>query len=591
MEDYADREAAEKAFRANTSMRYRRIDSLERWVSGTQYDGKQSWWDETGNTPLWDRAPCIVYPIVHIAIGSHVDLVLGENRFPLFTSKPDEDEADEASGLSPEHSHDLDRFVSEYHRLSRFRAHCREAFGAAMGAKSVCAIHGHRGGVPFNELIPAKWCAPEFDAQRRVTRLEIRYPYLEEYQQQNGKWALRAKLYRRVIDDKSDTTYKSADAQADGREPSWSVDPALTVSHGLGFCPVIWYPFMRGCVPVNVYDGRAIHETILDEIQAHDIALSQRHRGALLTEPQVVEIGVPPGYNPTDVGRTPLVITTEKGSPAGPGGTVNPGPENRITGHFGAAGPGAEARKKGPGWVWQYTSTDAKVSVLNYPSESLKAQSENAEDIRRKIQDTLAVVMLDPDSLKFAASTSGKALEALKERQIDRCDQYRDDLKENFLLPSVDMQLRIAAKVGAALKVSGAAKVRGLLAKFLSQIGSEWLAPSLQVKWGPYARPAEDDQQKVAATIVQLKTAGLLTQRAAIQKLTAAGIIGVESIDEYIKSLEDEKAKAQEEAQKQAQDQHGREMELQHTLAKTLKNGDAGGARAGQGGKPNPPPS
>jgi hypothetical protein len=450
-------EAARQAVLKNTSLRQARLENLERWVEGTQYDDRPSWWSD--DKPLWERAPCIVYPVARIAIQSNTDLVLGEGRFPVFSSKPGEGEADEENGLNEVDSVTLDRFIVEHHRLCCFRAHCRYAFASAQACGSVLAVHGVRNGRPRADLIPAKWANPKLDALGAVTSVEIRYPYIEEFRRQNGTWAARAMLYRRVIDATRDVTYLPAEARETGAEPSWVEDTALTVTHGLGFCPAVWYPFMRGCVPVNQVDGNAVHAGLLDEIQAHDIALSQRHRGALLSEPQICEIGVVPGYSPTEIGSKPLVPATAKGGKIGPD---NP----ELTGAgYGSPSPG-KARKKGPGYPWQYSDPSTKVELLCYPGEALKAQDDNARDLRMKLQEALCVVFLDPESIKFASTTSGKALEAIKQKQLDRCDQYRDDLRDNFLLPSVDMQLRIAHKLGKGLRVPGVSKVLSLLQKF-----------------------------------------------------------------------------------------------------------------------------
>jgi hypothetical protein len=323
-----------------------------------------------------------------------------------------------------------------------------------MGCGTTVGIHGVRNGKPFANALPAKWCSPEFDGDGNVTKLEIRYPFLEEYKERDGIWKVRVKLYRRVIDDASDTTYMPAEAREDGAEPSWAVDPSQTLSHNLGFCPVVWYPFVKGCAPVNQIDGHAIHELILDEIQGHDIARSQWHRCALLSEPQICEIGVAPGYNPTEIGRAASVPSSDA--------------DGRITGRYQMGPSSNPARKKGPGHVWQYGDPETKVEVLTFPADALKAQQDNCSDLRIKIQESMCVVFLDPENIKFAATTSGKALEAIKQKQVDRCDQYRDDLRDNFLLPSVSMQLRIAQKTGLGLKVPGMKKALPILNKFAS---------------------------------------------------------------------------------------------------------------------------
>jgi hypothetical protein len=452
MADFEGAEEALRAVEANTSPRYKRLEKLEHWVSGTQYAGLKSWWDDA--VPLWERAPCIVYPVAHIAIQSNVDLVLGEGRFPSFSTKPDQEEADEESGTDGDASEDIDRFIVEHHRMCRFRAHCRDALAAAQSCGTAVAIHGARDGRPFADIIPAKWGTPQLGLHGEVLSLEIRYPYLDEYKKPSGVWAVRAKLYRRVIDAQRDITYLPANADPNGVEPSWQEDPHRSTSHGFGFCPSVWYPFMRGCLPVNVIDGKALHGQLLDEIRAHDIALSQRHRGALYSEPQMCEIGVMPGYNPTDVGRQAMLKSVDD--------------NGNVVGAFrDTGGNAAPARKKGPTYVNQYEDPQTRVEYLCYPGEALKAQDENAADLLNKLQAALGVVLLDPNHIKFAATTSGKALEAIKQTQVDRCDQYRDDVRDGFLLPSVDMQLRIAQKLGAGLRVPGIDKVAPALAKFV----------------------------------------------------------------------------------------------------------------------------
>lgn len=445
--------------RANTPPRYKRLEHLERWVAGTQYAGRCGWFDDTQKVPLWDRAPCVVYPVVQIAINSFVDLLLGEGRFPAFSTKPDEDDKEDEDGLDQESSEVVDKFISKHHELARFRAFAREGLANAMGCGTTVGIHGVRNGKPFAEALPAKWCTPKFDHERNVTELDIRYPYVEEYQDHDGTWKCRVKLYRRKLDEGRDVTYLPADAREDGKEPSWKEDPAQSVAHGLGFCPVIWYPFVKGCAPVNQIDGHSIHELILDEIQGHDIARSQWHRCALLSEPQICEIGVESGYSPTETGQTPRVPSTD----------ANGQPNGAFV--FGASS--APARKKGPGYVWQYPDPNTKVEILTFPADALKAQQDNCSDLRIKLQEAMCVVFLDPENVKFAATTSGKALEAIKQKQIDRCDQYRDDLKDNFLLPSVNMQLRIAQKTGLGLKVPGMKNALPLLKKFATEEPSD----------------------------------------------------------------------------------------------------------------------
>lgn len=464
-------EEAAKIFRANMSPRAMRLHELERWVVGSQYDHLPSWWSD-GPVPLWDRAPCIVYPVVSIAISSNIDLVFGEGRFPTFTSSPAEDEesesgVEESVGLDEDDSSIVDRFLQRYHDLSQFRSFCRGTFSAAQGCGTSVGIHGVRNGKPFAELQLAKWCTPTLDADRRCTKLVITRPYIDTYRDPVERmWKMRVMLYRREIDAVSDVTMLPAPAREDGEEPTWTPDEKRTFAHGLGFCPVVWYPFQRGCDGVKDIDGHAIHERVTDEIHQHDIAISQRHRGALFSEPQICEIGVADSHNPTSSGVTPALPSSELGTKYADQRALDAAVSMGMTnGAYGAAR--APARKKGPGHVWRYPDPQTKVETLTYPGDALKAQFDNATDLHQKLQEALAVVFLDPNNIKFAATTSDKALEAIKQRQVDRCNQYRDDLRDNFLIPTLEMQLRITRKLGASMtRIPGAQDVAAILDGF-----------------------------------------------------------------------------------------------------------------------------
>jgi len=501
-------EQANKAALANMSPRYRRLEWLERWVDGTQYKGRPEWF--SSEVPLWEREPCVVYPVVQIAAQSNTDLCLGEARFPRFAIG---EQTQSAPAKGAAQANPVDAFLTKYHELSRFPTACREALTAAQGCGTVVALLGAKNGKPFIELLPAKWCTPEEGTDGEIAKLTIEYPYLDEQKHNDGTWHVEAMLYRRVIDTGSDTVFKPAKADPGGRAPVWEADPAKSTKHSLGFVPVVWYAFMRGCQPVNVIDGKAIHQWITDEIQAHDIARSQWHRGALYSEPQICEIGVPPGHNPTGTGRTAMVPTTEHGGPA----TA----DNPITGHF-LTGPATqEARKKGPSHVWQYPDHTTKVEVLDYSAGALKAQQDNCSDLRIKIQEALCVVFLDPENIKFAATTSGKALEAIKSKQLDRCSQIREDFRDGFLVPCLKMQLRLARKLGKTLKVKG-------LPEAIEALGTEDDV-EIETVFGSFYKPDPAEQKQLIELIALAAEKGLLDSETAIER--AAQIFGVQDVE------------------------------------------------------------
>jgi hypothetical protein len=516
---------AEQALLANMSPRQRELDTLERYAEGKQYEGLPDWFTDQP-IPLWQRAPCIIYTMTKSAIQSNVDLVLGEGRFPNITSNPGEDDGDEEQGLDETDSENVDRaLVSIFDRV-RFRVVSRQALHHAQQAKSVAGIAGTRNGKPFIELVRSKWCEPTFDetGERRVIKLTIRYAYVEWLKEPDGTWKLKPLLYRRVIDDKSDTTYKPVECRPDGREPSdtaWVEDPARTVKHDLGFCPVHWYAFMRECTTVADYDGVAIHQDHLQEIRGLDFCISQKHRAALFCgDPQIVETGVEKGFNPSgDVGTT--------STPA----SIMGGPGQAQTGAYQSTG-GKAARIKSPGAVWQYEDPNAKVDYLVLPPGALEALDTHAADLRNKLAEALFVVVLDPQNLKLAAAISGKAIEQLRARQFDRCDQIRDDVAQGWLLPMTKLLLRVALATDIKLK------------SFIAYDGAE---PMLFIKWpAGYVKPDAVDEQATVTMTAAAKEGGFCTQRQAVEKV--ASIFGTSSVDQILDALSEEKKAAQQEA-------------------------------------------
>lgn len=523
--------AAQKAIEANLSPRAQYLGTLERYVEGTQYEGMPDWFDKS--TPLFERAPCIVYTLTRSAINSNTDFVLGESRWPRITARPAEDDAPfDDLGLSLEESALLDKFLLEVQRQSRFKSVARESFTAAQSCGTAVAIFGAVGGELRIETTKARWCQPDLNPDGSVSKLVIQYPYLEQYRDPGGgAWKVRARLYRRVIDDQYDTTFLPADASRTGVEPIWKVDPSRTVKHGFGFCPVIWYPFMRGA-SFETLDGHAIHEHLLDEIRALDMALSMRHRAALYaSDPQWTEVGVDEGFTPTATGDIVSLPATAKGGPVTS--------ENRPTGEYRAGNRRDQGRKKGPGEVWQYPDPATKVTLHTLPGDALTSISEHIKDLRTKLGEGLSVIFLDLEAVKFASALSGKALDILRERQLDRCEQFRDDFGQKFLLPAVGMLLRIVRFLGQALRIAGLKKTFPILEKFDLEL---WRPPSLSVIWGPFFRPDTAEQQLTVAMVVQAWVAGgagnLITRRMALEKLK--DVFPYESEEAILKQLEEE---------------------------------------------------
>lgn len=566
---------AVKIAEKHRSPRFKQLDQLERFVATTQYEGRPNWYDDS--VPLWERAPCVAYPVVQAAIASNVDLLLGEQSFPTVTafSHVNDDEELEDEQLA-EQLEWVDRGLGELVQKARLKAAAREAYSHAQSCRTAVSVFGVRNGRMFVDSLKAKWCTPTLDTEGNVLSIEIRYPYIDRQKDAEGKWKAVCKLYRRAIDVTRDVTFKPVLAPDDGQDPkTWTEDPALTVPHGLGFCPVVWYAYRKGCGSVNEIDGHAIHEHCLDEIVAHDLAISQRHSAALFVgQPQICEFGVPPGYNPTEEGSKADLLTSVGGGNLLPNGAIQQG--DRTTGKWVTGRASGGARKKGPGYVWQYPDKQScEVQMLELSGDALKALDDHARDLRAKIAESLQVVFLDPETAKLATAMSGKALRILRERQYSHCDQDREDFGEGWLLPALRMCLRVIARVGAAnVKLRFAGELFKALDALKSSTTSQGEdgayergstvddtdVPELDLKWPDHFMPGPQEELFTVQAVMAAATE--IPQRYRLQKL--APIFDIDNIDVAMKDLADENAaKAQADA------------EQQHAMIRNLADADS----------------
>lgn len=547
-----------------TTPRAKSIGVVESYVLGTQYAGRVGWFDASSGVPLFDRAPCIKYPIVATAIASHVAFVLGEGRWPSLTTGTSEDdgEIDEDWGLPLIESEALDRFINVVLvRHARLKETAREMLADAMACRSCAVVMSVRAGRLCAETVKAAWCTPTLDDNEECTKLEIRYPYIETfYNDAERKWDTRCMVYRRVIDGTDDTVYTPAKAKDDGSQPEWTVDALKSRAHGLGFCPVRWYPFMKPCSVATEVDGVAIHERQLSEIDCLNISLSQKQRAAVVAgDPQIVETGVASDHNPAPMGAVPRAVITNKVDVSGKSAAVFSSTSNAATGR-------KLARMRGSGVVWSYPSHEAKVYMLTLPEGALKAIDDHSKDLRNKLSEAFFAVFLDPNEARQHGAISGKAMAFMFARQLGFCDQIRDDFGDKALIPLVSMLLRIVYVIGkknpARLYMPGVKKILPILEAFDRDAADEdgtangqkvWVAPRLEPQWGPYFPPGEQEQLFVVQLAAQAKDGGIATTKMCVEKLRDAGVFNISSAQEVVDGIDTEKATAAQASMEQMQ--------------------------------------
>lgn len=529
-----DLEVATSTADLHRSPRYRTLNALESWVDTTQYAGRPEWFDGSeGAPPLRSRKPCIAYPIVRAAIDSNVDLCLGEGKFPAIQLTDGDDQDVGGAPLSDNDRSVLDLAISKLVKQARIKPAIRQAFALAQAAGSSVVIGGVRKGKPFLDVEQSKRCSPTFNVDGDIVELEIEYPYVAEIRQYDGSWRAECRIYRRVIDTQRDVTYVPVVAPKDGRGAKVWIEQSV-IEHKLGFCPVVWYRHMLACSTVGSIDGRAIHQYLTDEIEALDMALSQWHRAVWFAgDPQMIATGVGSGVALTGESfvATPASLLHGDGGPifsSANGGALSD--DNPINGQW-APRP-KPALIKGPGELWEFENDKAKVDLLTLDAGSLKAISDHCADLRNKVSEGLAVVFTDPDMTRFANSMSGKAQQMLRARQLDRCDQYRDDMCDGLIVPVVHMLLNIIAQVGVRSAVITAA------VKLLPKLGEE---PGISLRWGAYYAPDPDEEDSTAKFLKTVDSILPLPLKTKIQKLARA--LHIDNVDAFVRDVEAEIAR------------------------------------------------
>lgn len=549
------------AIQANQSPRYKLLDLYDRYVDGTQYDGRPRFFDDS--VALFDRAPCVVVPMVDEAIRSHAALVLGEDHFPSFTSHGDEDddeegddgdsepEDDEGFGLSREDSKAVDRLIRKICKQTHLQPVARQLLEAAMGCGTAVAILGVKQGKLCIDSTFAKWSTPKFADDGSIESLEIRYPYEHESKDpKTGDTVVEALIYRRVIDAKTDTVYKPAKASRNGAEPDyWAKD--REVEHKLGFCPVVWYRHMAPVTMVGAIDGRALHRLVLEEIDALNFAVSQRHRATVTTlDPVLAEIGVDEDDPPpaplvdqaTSLLMSPQALAQEQRT------------QNAWGGGGGRRSKVRQGRMRAPGMAWQYPNPETKLELLTLPGDALIAGNQNASDLEAKICEALHWVPMDPKTLQITSTLSGKAIEWLHKKQIEWCNEVRTDAGEHLLLALLSMLIRIALVVGGraegGLYLTGAKAAIPILQRFEreqrqadSTTRKVWMPPEIDLVWPPYFPPTDLDDKATGDNVRSDLQANIITRRTALEK--RARFYGIANVDQYLETAEAEKQAAQ----------------------------------------------
>ena len=530
-----------KLIEAGKTPRYVELETYQAYYEGTQYAGRVNFLDQESGTPMLERAPCIVDPIVWNAVESHVALAIGGNRFPQLLSGTSEDDSafDPRFGLDPKASVTLDRFNASLTEQCGLQSSFTQAAKMAMAARSVALIFSYANGLPAVDCQWAKICTPTFDPAKpaEVIKLTIRYRFVTQFRDPiitANEWWPVVKEYLRVIDAKADTVYTPVEV--------WDVtDPGASEGgptdsktlHGFGFCPVRWYACMRPTKTYGAVDGTALHDNRCAQIDAINFALSARHSAALYSgNPQMVATGCDDSDDFGGGGRVARL-------PKLPGDATTEWDKALYS----PQGASTGAIRKGVNVLWRINSGDAKVYLLTLPPGALEALDSDAKDTRAKLREALRYVYINPEDLTGSGDISGKTLAFVYANQINFVNQLRDDLKRNLFTPAYSMIYRMALAKSDGVYLPGLTKTLPILKKFLQTLSDgsvTFFAPAIKYKFGAFFEPSDIDEATRADVSIKASTSGLITDLTAIDHVKE--IFGIANADQYLVQLNAEKA-------------------------------------------------
>jgi len=471
--------------------RVRRLTRNEAVWKGLLYEleARPSFWST--DVPLAERAPCVVYPIARSAGQRVIALVFGEGRFPRATA-PGADDA-------------LAAIVT----AARLRLRMREVMEQGLSTSSACVLCAIRDGRLCVELLPSKWVTPTLDVHGAVQALDVRFRYPE-----NGRWY----WYRRTITPEADTVY--APCEVTDAPPVWV--EATSVPQP-GFVPAVWVRNEPDATQPGV-DGCAFAEGLEDELEALDFALSMRHRTARYNgDPLTVRV-----MGASDAEDD---LQAERGREQDPRAGTFTGWAAGVAGSIASAL--RPAIKKAPGRIVT-VSNGGDMKLVESSGSGAAMLGADADDLRRKILETLGVVMADPETV--SANASAALQKALYAPMLARCDGYRETYGEVLrdLLRIFVRLLRSPGVRDSLVHVDGWPAMLGAL----DALGTD---PTITLTWGEYFDPTPAD---VAAGVQAMTQASggqaVVSRRAAVGYL--ATLLGTKDVDGELAAITQDEA-------------------------------------------------
>lgn len=396
--------------------------------------------------PMRNRRPSIRYGLVKILVNDTTGILFGDIHFPSFNSNLEGDPAKIFQTA-------LQRFSDE---LALPAVMLDAAMRGSVGS-IVIRLQVFKG-FAFLDVMETTFLTPEYDAENPEHLLKVTEKFktkgrdlvklgytIPEEDLEKSYWC------QRVWDDKADTCY--VPWLVTEKEHTPIVDAARTVTHSLGFCPLVWVKNLPGGEGV---DGVATFaDEVIDTSIEIDYQLSQGGRGLK--------------YN----SQPTTVIKTDDTKP-------------QVL----IAGDAIQVPTEGDAKLLE-TTGDASKSVIEYVRFLRELALETGGGNR-------------VDASKLSATHSGRAIELMNAGLITVGAKLRQSYGNHGLLSVLKMLVLISNKLDLKWRDG-------------SLVGKLDKSASISLAWPSWQIPTPSDNVENATALATLKKSGLISRETGVR--------------------------------------------------------------------------
>jgi hypothetical protein len=463
----------------------------DRILFNRTYEDLKKEFHEQGNgkeyVPLHKRAPCIKNNICKLVVDDSTSLLFSESHFPKITCS------------CPKARVILEKVMKEM-GFNELFLDC--AFKGSIGSVAllvgVLPHHDLEGCELFIKVLKTIFLTPEYenDKCKHLKRIIELYK-TDGFSLKKSGYMLDEKFqdkgdvywFRRVWD-RTDESYFvpirqdhlsgklwiSEDKQLDisdvHNESTWTIDKERSVTHDLGFVPIIWIQNLPG--GDNNIDGQCTFSEGIDNMICKDYLLSQGDRGLKYSAEPVLTI------------QSDEIMDAGDGSSGTLGGTASPPQVNKSRSNV------------------LLLPQDAQAKLLEITGNGLTTLMDFAKMERESSLEVMHGNRMETQKLSVAQS--GKAMEMMNQALVWLADKLRVTYGEGALRKLLRLILKLVSKYDIYLEDE-------LLSKDFDK------NTSIELVWGNWFPYTPDDLQKESVALVNLVNNGLLSRETAVKSI------------------------------------------------------------------------